>query len=58
MNPIYTCEVCGTKTTGQTTQELFKAGWDTPPHFTTHVTCPTCPITKTAVFVMRDGISQ
>jgi len=50
LNTIYTCEGCGTKTAGQDAEELFNIGWDTPPRFNYHVTCPNCTIDKTAWF--------
>ena len=47
----YLCEVCGKKLTA-TPAEAFSAGWDTPPHFTTHVTCDSCPISGTMWYML------
>jgi len=40
------CEGCD-KTFDGIAQDAFDEGWDVRPWFTTHVTCPDCPITKT-----------
>jgi DNA-directed RNA polymerase subunit M/transcription elongation factor TFIIS len=47
----YTCEGCGKKWHG-TQAAAFEAGWDAPPWFTTHVTCESCGIDKTAWWIM------
>lgn len=40
------CEGCGATFLGTAT-EAFEKGWDCMPWFTSHITCPDCPITTT-----------
>jgi hypothetical protein len=40
------CEGCTSKFKG-TAQEAFDLGWDCPPWFWSHITCPDCPISST-----------
>lgn len=40
---ILTCQCCGHSEDFRTGEQAFWAGWDAPPHFTTHVCCPLCP---------------
>jgi len=48
------CEGCEAVATG-TPEELHSAGWDVPPYFDSHVTCPSCPITATIWWAMLHG---
>jgi hypothetical protein len=48
------CEGCGSTIT-DTPENLYKKGWDIPPYFTSHTTCPNCPITSTAWFLFKMG---
>ena len=48
---LFVCEVCGKQLTA-TAGEAFKLGWDTIPHFTTHTTCESCPITDTMWYML------
>ena len=40
------CEGCLNTFSG-TGREAFDLGWDCPPYFFSHVTCPNCPLTST-----------
>ena len=40
--PLLKCQCCGHEES-LTAEEAFQAGWDAPPHFSTHVCCPLCP---------------
>lgn len=37
------CQCCGIEREFETAQGAFKAGWDGPGYFSTHVTCELCP---------------
>lgn len=37
------CQCCGFEQDFLDGEEAFEAGWDAPPHFTTHVCCKICP---------------
>lgn len=41
------CEGCSVEAEFNNHNEAFNAGWDCPPHFFTHITCPDCGIDKT-----------
>lgn len=43
MTVTLTCDCCGVQRQFRSEQDAFKAGWDAPPHFTTHVCCNLCP---------------
>jgi len=51
------CEGCK-KTFKGTAQEAFEAGWDCPPWFTSHVTCPDCPISSTTWWSMMTALRE
>jgi hypothetical protein len=40
---VYVCQCCGVEREFENAEIAFRAGWDTPPRFTTHVTCELCP---------------
>ena len=40
------CEGCKSTFKG-TAQEAFDEGWDCPPWFWSHITCPDCPLSTT-----------
>jgi len=45
------CEGCKNTFKG-TAQEAFDLGWDCPPWFWSHITCPNCPISSTVWYEM------
>lgn len=45
------CEGCGAEFSG-TAQDAFDLGWDCPPWFFSHTTCPHCPITSTLWYAL------
>jgi hypothetical protein len=37
------CQCCGVEKDFPDGEAAYRAGWDAPPHFTTHVCCDLCP---------------
>ncbi len=37
------CQCCGIEREFKDGEEAFQAGWDAPPHFSTHICCDICP---------------
>lgn len=51
------CEGCGKKET-MTGQEAYNNGWDVPPWFSGHIKCNNCDITKTANYILLNGLGN
>lgn len=37
------CQCCGIEQEFADSEAAFQAGWDAPPHFSTHIVCNLCP---------------